>query len=209
MPQVLKEETRNKIVAAAKSEFLNKGYKNASMRDIANKAEMTVGNVYRYFKNKQELVDVVIGPAILRLNIILKKNTENRITFEKEVEEIGLDIDAIAHALDSISEELILLRRQYRDEMIILMNYGKENHFIKIWVDGVIQTLLKEQLMYEITDQTLLRLLTNSLSESLFAGIHECLDADADDDRILINIKTYFRLYLNMFQTEKVVKGVK
>ena len=209
MPQVLKEETRNKIVAAAKSEFLNKGYKNASMRDIANKAEMTVGNVYRYFKNKQELVDVVIGPAILRLNIILKKNTENRITFEKEVEEIGLDIDAIAHALDSISEELILLRRQYRDEMIILMNYGKENHFIKIWVDGVIQTLLKEQLMYEITDQTLLRLLTNSLSESLFAGIHECLDADADDDRILINIKTYFRLFLNMFQTEKVVKGVK
>ena len=209
MPQVLKEETRNKIVAAAKSEFLNKGYKNASMRDIANKAEMTVGNVYRYFKSKQELVDVVIGPAILRLNIILKKNTENRITFEKEVEEIGLDIDAIAHALDSISEELILLRHQYRDEMIILMNYGKENHFIKIWVDGVIQTLLKEQLMYEITDQTLLRLLTNSLSESLFAGIHECLDADADDDRILINIKTYFRLFLNMFQTEKVVKGVK
>ncbi len=209
MPQVLKEETRNKIVEAAKLEFLNKGYKTASMRDIANKADMTVGNVYRYFKSKQELVDVVIQPALLRLNLILKKNTANRVTFEREVDEIGLDIEHIGQALDSISEELIHLRREYRDEMMILMNYGKENRFIKLWVDGVIKALLKEQLMYEITDQTLLKLLTNSLSESLFAGIHECLDADADDDKILINIKTYFRLFLNMFQTEKATKGVR
>lgn len=208
MPQVLKQESRKKIIEAAKKEFLNKGYKAASMRDIANCADMTVGNVYRYFKNKQELVNVVIEPTLVRLNDILKKHTANRLTFEKDVEQIGLGMVEATELLDSIAEELVLLRREHRDEIVILMNFGKENRFIKFWVNGVIQTLLKEYMMCEIQDHTLLKLLSSSLSESLFAGIRDCLDADVEEDKILANIKIYFRLFLNMFRTGDVVKGV-
>ena len=208
MPQVLKQESRKKIIEAAKKEFLNKGYKAASMRDIANRADMTVGNVYRYFKNKQELVNVVIEPTLVRLNDILKKHTANRLTFEKDVEQIGLGLVEATNLLDSIAEELVSLRREHRGEIVILMNFGKENRFIKLWVDGVIQTLLKEYMMCEIQDRTLLKLLSSSLSESLFAGIQDCLDADAEEDQILANIKIYFRLFLNMFRTSDTVKGV-
>ena len=49
MAQVLKEAQRDKILEAAKQELLHYGYKEASMRRIAAQAEMTVGNLYRYF----------------------------------------------------------------------------------------------------------------------------------------------------------------
>lgn len=37
MPQILKDECRKAIIDAAKDEFLQKGYNDASMRSIAQK----------------------------------------------------------------------------------------------------------------------------------------------------------------------------
>ena len=55
MAQVLKDSLRKAILDAAKEEFLEYGFKDASMRRIAAKANMTVGNLYRYFKNKESI----------------------------------------------------------------------------------------------------------------------------------------------------------
>ena len=43
--QILKDNIRNKILAAASTEFNDKGFENASMRKIAAKAGITPGNV--------------------------------------------------------------------------------------------------------------------------------------------------------------------
>ena len=208
MPQVLKEEIRAKIIDAATEEFLNKGFKNASMRGIANNAEMTVGNVYRYFENKQALLNTIISPTLLRLNEILKQNSANQLTFDKTVNKIGLDIEHIAELLDSIAEELVKLHKEHRKELIILLNYGKQNNFIKLWVDGVIETLIKEQVALDLNDRTLEKLIASSLSEALFAGVQECLNADASEAKILMNMKLFFRLFLNMFKTDCLAGGV-
>ena len=60
MAQVLKEETRKKIIEAAKDEFLHYGFDNANMRRIALKSNMTVGNLYRYFKS-DNIVDIYMS----------------------------------------------------------------------------------------------------------------------------------------------------
>jgi AcrR family transcriptional regulator len=49
------ESTRKKIEKAALEEFYQFGFKNASMRVIAKKADMTVGNLYCYFENKEDM----------------------------------------------------------------------------------------------------------------------------------------------------------
>jgi AcrR family transcriptional regulator len=49
------EESRRLILAAAGSVFIEQGYGHASMRDIARAAGMSVGGLYLYFKNKEEL----------------------------------------------------------------------------------------------------------------------------------------------------------
>ena len=65
MAQVLKEAVKDKIIAAAKEEFLKKGYKEASMRAIARKSKMTVGNLYRYFSSKEEMIIHIVSPPML------------------------------------------------------------------------------------------------------------------------------------------------
>ena len=47
MAQKLKEETRQAIIAAAKEEFLEKGYDDASMRSIAAKENITEEDIFQ------------------------------------------------------------------------------------------------------------------------------------------------------------------
>lgn len=47
--------TRNKILECAKKEFLQKGFKNSSLRNISKEAGVTTGAVYGYFKDKDSL----------------------------------------------------------------------------------------------------------------------------------------------------------
>ena len=35
-------------------------YKDASMRDVASKSNMTVGNIYRYYENKEVLFEDIL-----------------------------------------------------------------------------------------------------------------------------------------------------
>jgi AcrR family transcriptional regulator len=49
-------ERRRAILRAAASVFRDRGYANASMDEIAERLDMAKGNLYYYFKNKQELL---------------------------------------------------------------------------------------------------------------------------------------------------------
>lgn len=57
------EETINKIHAYAREEFLEKGYKGASLRNIMKKAGMTTGALFGYYKDKQELFEGLVEGA--------------------------------------------------------------------------------------------------------------------------------------------------
>lgn len=61
--QTKKDEVQKSLLIAAQNEFLEKGFKRASIRNIVAVANTTIGNFYNYFKNKEaifcELVDDV------------------------------------------------------------------------------------------------------------------------------------------------------
>ncbi|PID27006.1 MAG: hypothetical protein CR982_07460 [Candidatus Cloacimonadota bacterium] len=61
--QVKKEKVKQFILEAARSEFLEKGFEKASLRNIAQKANATKGNIYIYFKSKDDLFSHLIKPA--------------------------------------------------------------------------------------------------------------------------------------------------
>jgi len=75
--QVLKEKVKAKIVKAAEKEFKELSFEKASMRAIAVNANMTVGNLYRYFKNKEELFGVVVGKLTVRLEKLMNDIPED------------------------------------------------------------------------------------------------------------------------------------
>jgi AcrR family transcriptional regulator len=51
-----REASIGKIVAAAEKLFVEKGFEGTTMQDIVREAGSSIGNVYFYFKNKQDLL---------------------------------------------------------------------------------------------------------------------------------------------------------
>lgn len=52
--------TLESIHSAAKTEFLEKGFKSASLRNIVKKAGVTTGAFYGYYKSKEELFEALV-----------------------------------------------------------------------------------------------------------------------------------------------------
>lgn len=73
----MKENVKDKITQAALTEFDEKGYHDSSMRVIARNAGITMGNIYRYFDNKEALFSNVVGPVYDQIaGISIKIKTE-------------------------------------------------------------------------------------------------------------------------------------
>jgi AcrR family transcriptional regulator len=106
--QVLKEDLRLKIRSSAVEAFINHGYQKASMREIAEAADMSVGNLYRYFKNKEALFGHLVQPLI---DAFLANQ-------DREFEPKYLDVNFLEHS--SIVEMLMNARIKYREELYIL-----------------------------------------------------------------------------------------
>lgn len=65
------EQTRSEIVAAARNLFYRKGYYHTSFSDIVEEAGVVRGNVYHYFKTKDELLGAVIEQHLAQYTILL------------------------------------------------------------------------------------------------------------------------------------------
>ena len=64
-----RDKTANhiRLMAAAKEEFLEQGYEKASMRSIGGRCGLTAAGIYRHCKNKEDLFDQLVSPAVRRL----------------------------------------------------------------------------------------------------------------------------------------------
>ncbi len=96
--ETVKENRREKIVAerkkkekelrtqgildAAKIVFLNKGYKSATMDDIAIEAGLTKPTIYRYFKNKDIICYELFMPSLNKMGKQAKALKEKMISNE-------------------------------------------------------------------------------------------------------------------------------
>jgi AcrR family transcriptional regulator len=77
-----RERRRQQIIAASKRVFISKGVK-ATIKDIAEEAELSPGTLYIYFKNKDELY--------ASLSIRILKHLNLRLQRVKELREVPLD----------------------------------------------------------------------------------------------------------------------
>lgn len=59
-----KTESHIRIVDAAKREFLEYGYNDASLRRIAENAQIQVSGLYKHFANKEEMFISLVNPAV-------------------------------------------------------------------------------------------------------------------------------------------------
>ncbi len=82
--QIQKKEISKKILEVARKEFLEKGFKNTSMRSIAEKADVILSNIYNYYKNKDELFREVLSKVLMAIDKVMDEHNN--------VEHINVDI---------------------------------------------------------------------------------------------------------------------
>jgi AcrR family transcriptional regulator len=80
--------TQEQILHCAKQEFLQKGFQNASLRDIAAAAGMTTGAIYTYFKDKNALFEAIVAPVCEQAERMLTELSTSYYTPEGVVGEI-------------------------------------------------------------------------------------------------------------------------
>lgn len=79
-------ERKPQILTAALQVFLAKGLDSARMEDIAVQAELSVGNLYRYFSGKLDLtialMDLLLAPSLQKLEELLNAPGTSRHRLE-------------------------------------------------------------------------------------------------------------------------------
>jgi AcrR family transcriptional regulator len=116
MAQVPKTRVREGFVRAAAQSFSELGFAATTMAAVAARADSSVGNLYKYFANKDELFDAVV-PA--RLARELRERTRERIRAlgsSRDVRE--LPGESPYHVL---AGELLDFSLQHREAVVILL----------------------------------------------------------------------------------------
>lgn len=74
------------VLECAKREFLQKGYKDASLRTIAQEAGTSTGSIYTRFHDKEGLFSAVVSPAADGLMELFLRIQENFHQFDEETQ---------------------------------------------------------------------------------------------------------------------------
>lgn len=155
--QVLKESVKNAIVEGAIAEFFEKGYQNANMRRISDSANITVGNIYRYFENKEALFNAVLMPAQIALNDLESFDRKLHITHIETKRDAEQIVTYVMNVLRPYTKELYIMifnsnstyYLQVKNQLELLVvnkirefNPGKfDNYFIRVVASSFITTL--------------------------------------------------------------------
>ncbi|MDN4754198.1 TetR/AcrR family transcriptional regulator [Porphyromonadaceae bacterium W3.11] len=111
--QILKTDTRQRIVSIAHNEFIKNGVRQTTIRTIASKAGITVGNLYHYFSSKDELFCEVLKPLLSALDsYILSHNRE---------EYLSLAVFNLRESQNEYLYAMLELIETYRAELRLLL----------------------------------------------------------------------------------------
>ena len=205
MAQVLKEESRELILEAAKDEFMENGFKESSMRKIALKSKMTVGNLYRYFKNKEDILEVIVAPAYRAVNKMVRDLTDDAVSFEHDGFNFDASQEELSGMLDKLSDGMIDAYAKHKVEFNILMMNSKLNDNIVDWFKGLITGLIAKH--YDVSeDDRDVNVLAKGYAIAVFHGIREILKiSDMEKEDLKRITKIYLNSYLSMldFKTDK------
>lgn len=109
---VKSESKKNRLIAAARELIHAGGYARTTLADIANAADVPLGNVYYYFKTKDTLAQAVIGELVhefMQLMVDLNRLSDPRARIDGYLSMLILQSESFAAngcALGGLCNEL-------------------------------------------------------------------------------------------------------
>ncbi|WP_312045263.1 TetR/AcrR family transcriptional regulator [Anaerotignum sp.] len=75
-------ETKEQLIQWGRKEFLEKGFAQASLRNICKNAGVTTGALYFFFENKEDLFASIVEKPLSQLNQILNEHFDKELNQE-------------------------------------------------------------------------------------------------------------------------------
>lgn len=94
------EKTKQRIIEAANHLFYHKGYNRTSFSDIVDTANVPRGNIYYYFKTKDEILEAAIKYRLHRINQMLDNWSGE---FRTPIERLHRFLDILDNSADSLT----------------------------------------------------------------------------------------------------------
>lgn len=192
--QTRKEEISSRILREAFRLFSEKGYAATSMREIAAASGIVAGNIYNYYRDKDELMRITTAPVIEALQ-------EIRTTRDND-SDTALDMLAVR-----IAERYSALLIVHREELKVLLlnaNGSSQENFVSDYAEKSVPVL--RQWLHEINRTH--RRVNDDVSDfilylstvRLFSCFTEILKSDMEDEGIRNMVRSAIRMELNAFR---------
>lgn len=128
-------QTKEKLLLAAKEEFLEKGYMKASLRSICKKAGVTTGAMYFFFEDKEDLFGALVEGPLKEIYGIMKAHYEAEddicagLDYSKPE-----DVRRILLTLHSGEDHLAMLEAteylyRFREEFLLLLTKAQGSKY--------------------------------------------------------------------------------
>ncbi len=194
--QKLKEEVREKIMRAGARLFKAKGFDNTSMKDIAQSAEISTGNIYRYFLTKHHLL------------------SELQSEMEKELEDFFVNVPLSYEELNSeksfkiIKDKVIELAKIKSEELDMMFKCVDQGLF-KDFKNKMLEMFTEkfEKIAKNTGNGNEDKVLCGAMARSLFEGFYYIVRENVQDiEKLDRNLEIYYKLLL--VDLDKRILGV-
>lgn len=190
------ESTQNQILAAGKAEFLQKGYKNASLRVIAREAGVTTGAIYGYYADKATLFDALVSEPANQLRNWYLSVQRAFDAYSAEWKEERMH----SYTSDALEEFIRYIYLHFDAfKLVVCCSAGtKYEHYIDSLLEIEIEHTRRfidalRSLGHDIP--TVDNDMAHILSSAFYYGIFETVAHDMPEERALEYIRTLNRFY--------------
>ena len=188
--QILKDEVKQNIISAAIQEFAEVGYQKASLRKIAGSANITVGNIYAYFKNKENLLDSILHPVINELNELIANLSKGQM------------INSVS--LESVANEItdIFLRNKQQFLILMVKPHGTKYENTKQQIIELVSKRMNDEYLPCLPLSAQDDILAITLGSALIEGLlHIFVCAYQDESRVRKLVITFMYMLFSDIQT--------
>lgn len=127
-------ETREKLLYSAKTEFYDKGFMKASLRNICKNAGVTTGALYFFFKDKDDLFVSLVREPLARIHTIMNEHFAQERQMADEGDFLVQDFSNEYETAFGVIHELYL----HREEFLLLITKAQGSS-LENAVDAVVE----------------------------------------------------------------------
>ncbi len=176
----IKTTKQKAILTAALELFAEQGFHASPMAQLADRAHVGVGSIYRYFKDKNELIETLYEEVDEALQIAIIQGIDPSLSTQQQFLHLIINL---THFLKDHPHEFKFLEQYYhspygidkkREKLLLENTTGRQSPFAKLFFDGSSNEIksLPGQVLHALTFGPILFLIRDAM-----AGLVELNDA--------------------------------